>query len=220
MKDKLISASILSADFGHLAQEVNDVMEAGADYIHFDVMDHHFVPNLSFGSVVCSALRKAKIKAPIDVHLMVENPEQYIKPFAKAGADLITFHPETVSDVEAVVDAIHAAGMQAGLVFNPDKPVNISIDLARKLQMILLMSVFPGFGGQCFIEETFDKIQETREWLDKNNINAILAVDGGIKVENIKEISKAGADYFVIGSGLFSANDYAERVRELRAEIK
>ncbi len=220
MKHKKIAASILSADFAHLGDEVNAVLKAGSDTIHFDVMDHHFVPNLSFGSVVCQALRKAGISAPIDVHLMVDDPEAYILPFAKAGASIITFHPETVDDVDAAIDKIKESGMEAGLVFNPDKPVDIALDTAKKLDMILLMSVFPGFGGQTFIKDVLQKAKDTRAWLDENHLNIVLAIDGGIKVENIQESAAAGVDYFVVGSGLFSADDYAARVAELKEQIK
>lgn len=219
MVKKIISASILSADFAHLADEVFAVLDAGCEYIHFDVMDNHFVPNLSFGAPICASLRKAGIQAPIDVHLMVDNPESFIKPFAEAGASLLTFHPETVEDVAQVVDEIHAAGMGAGLVFNPDKPVTIAAEVAIKLQMVLLMSVFPGFGGQAFMPEVLEKARTTRRWLDENNLDALLAIDGGIKVENIADAAAAGVDYFVMGSGIFSAEDYQQRIQAIKNAI-
>jgi ribulose-phosphate 3-epimerase len=212
----IISASILSADFAHLADDVNAALAAGADQIHFDVMDHHFVPNLSFGAVVCKALRKANITAPIDAHLMVTDPENYIEPFATAGANLITFHPETVNDVSAAIEKIHKAGMQAGLAFNPDKPVDINDELLKKLDMILLMSVFPGFGGQAFIPEVMDKIKKTRDRVNQLQLKTYVAVDGGVKVDNAADIIKAGADFLVIGSGLFSADNYQQCVQDLR----
>ncbi|OGO95152.1 MAG: ribulose-phosphate 3-epimerase [Coxiella sp. RIFCSPHIGHO2_12_FULL_42_15] len=220
MKKQILSASILSADFAHLANEVNAVLQCGIDYIHFDVMDHHFVPNLTFGAGICSALRNAGITAPIDVHLMVDDPDVYIEPFAKAGASLITFHPETVTNVEAVVDKIRAHQMGAGLVFNPDKLVRVNEILARKLQMILLMSVFPGFGGQPFMPEVLEKARQVRQWMNQHQLHAYLAIDGGIKVDNIAAAAQAGCDYFVIGSGLFSANHYQERVADFRRQLR
>lgn len=220
MKSHFIAASILSADFANLASDVNAVLEAGADTIHFDVMDHHFVPNLSFGAVVCDALRKAGVKVPIDVHLMVTDPEAYIEPFAKAGADLISFHPETVVDVSAVVKKIKENGLQAGLVFNPDKPVEVDDSLAESIDMILLMSVFPGFGGQKFMPEVLEKAKVTRAWIDKKGHPTLLAIDGGIKAENVALAAMSGVNYFVIGSGLFSASNYSERLSELRMALQ
>jgi len=216
---KIIAASILSADFAELGKESIDVLSAGADVIHFDVMDHHFVPNLSFGAVICQALRQHKITAPIDVHLMVDHPEHFIDAFAKAGASMLTFHPETVDDVEGTLQKIRDAGMQAGLAFNPDKPVDISDTLLKSLDLILLMSVFPGFGGQAFIPEVLEKIQQTRQRIDQLNASTRLSIDGGVKVNNIAEISEAGADFFVLGSGLFGADDYTACIQALRKEI-
>lgn len=214
---QLISASILSADFANLAQDCEQAIAAGADMIHFDVMDHHFVPNLSFGAVVCDSLRRAGITAAIDVHLMVENPDQYIEPFAKAGASLITFHPGTTPDVAATVAAIHAAGMQAGLAFNPDEDIIVADDLLKRLDMILVMTVFPGFGGQAFMPECLPKIRELKTRLATLEQSLIISVDGGIKVETIAAAAEAGADCFVVGSGLFNALDYYDRIQALRA---
>jgi ribulose-phosphate 3-epimerase len=216
---KIISASILNADFAALGQEVSEVIAAGIGSIHFDVMDHHYVPNLSFGAHVCDSLRQAGITAPIDVHLMVTDPEHYIEPFAKAGANIITFHPETVTDVAATIAMIQDHGMQAGLAFNPDQMVDINEALLSQLAMILLMSVFPGFGGQSFIEAVYQKIAATRVWLDQHNSSAMLAVDGGVKLDNIKQISSAGADFFVVGSGLFAADDYQSQVAQLLSQL-
>ncbi len=220
LRKTTIAASILSADFAHLGQESHDILNAGADVIHFDVMDHHFVPNLTFGAHICDALRNDDITAEIDVHLMVTDPESYIAPFAKAGANRLTFHPETVGDAKSVCDKIHAVGMQAGLAFNPDKPVNIPADLFSDLDMILIMSVFAGFGGQQFIPESLEKIRATKKLIEQYNPNIILGVDGGIKVDNIAQVVNAGANFIVMGSGLFDADDYAERVKMLRTQIK
>lgn len=216
MPKKIISASILSADFANLGSDCLAVLQAGADAIHFDVMDCHFVPNLSFGAIPCKALRDFGITAEIDVHLMVEEPENYIAPFAKAGASRLTFHPETCKNPEIILQKIRDAGMEAGLAFNPDKSVALSDQLLASLDLILMMSVFPGFGGQFFIEETTNKIIVIRQRLDALKAKTLLAVDGGIKAENIGKISQAGARYFVVGSGLFSADDYKKRVKQLR----
>lgn len=219
MPKKIIAASILSADFAHLGKETTDVITAGADVIHFDVMDHHFVPNLSFGAVVCKALYAYHNTALIDVHLMVEEPENYIDTFAEAGASTLTIHPETVDNVGSTLQKIRDAGMQTGLAFNPDKPVDISDEILKSLDLILIMSVFPGFGGQSFIKETLEKIRETRERIDKLHAKSHLAVDGGIKINNIGAVSQAGADFFVVGSGLFSADDYSQQIKLLRDEM-
>lgn len=218
-KKHIISPSILSADFANLGREVNDALNAGAGAIHFDVMDHHFVPNLTFGAPICSSLRKHGVTAFIDAHLMVEEPDKFIDEFAKAGADLLTFHPETTRDIDKTIDLIIASGMQAGLAFNPDKPVVVTPAQLSKLSMILLMSVFPGFGGQSFIPTTLDKIISTRALINKHNPNCYLGIDGGIKVDNIGIIAQAGADFFVVGSGLFEADDYGERMQKLYQEI-
>ena len=220
MPQKIISASILSADFSRLGEDSSAVLAAGADAIHFDVMDHHFVPNLSFGAIPCKALRDYGVTAEIDVHLMVDAPEAYIEPFATAGASRLTFHPEVVENPIATLQKIRAAGMQAGLAFNPDKPITLDDEQLASLDLILLMSVFPGFGGQRFMQDTLEKIQQTRQRLDALHANTLLAVDGGIKADNIAIASQAGANYFVVGSGLFSADNYAERMQALRTNIE
>ncbi len=220
MKNKsIISASILSADFCRLGEEVRHVISAGADHIHFDVMDHHYVPNLSFGAVVCESLRKGGITAPIDVHLMVENPESYFAPFAKAGANLITFHPETVPDIKKSFQKLRDLGLQMGLAFNPDQEVTISDEVLVEINMILIMTVKPGFGGQSFDESCIEKIEHTRERLEKTGSKAWLGVDGGIKVDNAAKVAKAGADFFVVGSGLFHAPDYQQYLGQFRSEL-
>lgn len=211
-----IAASILSANFAHLGRECHGVIAAGADEIHFDVMDHHYVPNLSFGAVVCEGLRKDGITAPIDVHLMVTDPEKYIEPFAKAGANRLTFHPNTVIDVSRTIDLIHAANMKAGLAYNPDKPVELPNNILVKLDMILLMSVFAGFGGQKFIPESLEKIREIKKLIEQHNPKILLGIDGGIKTDNIKSVVDAGANFIVMGSGLFNADDYTKTMRDIR----
>lgn len=220
MTNKIIAASILSANFATLGEDTQAVLDAGAERIHFDVMDHHFVPNLSFGALVCKALREYGIDAPIDAHLMVDDPQPYIEAFAKAGATLISFHPETAKDVGAMIDTIKSADLKVGLTFNPDKPVEIDDDVLQRVDKILLMSVYPGFGGQSFIPECLDKIQSTRMLLDEKKCDAFLGVDGGIKVDNIGEIAAAGADYLVVGSGLFNADNYRDRVSELKNAMR
>lgn len=212
----LIAASILSANFARLGEECRAVISAGADSIHFDVMDHHFVPNLTFGAHICSALRNDGITAEIDVHLMVTDPEKYIAPFAKAGANRLTFHPVTVQDPATLCKKIHDAGMQAGVAFNPDKKIEIPEKLFSQLDMILIMSVFAGFGGQPFILESLEKIRATKKLIDQHNPKILLGIDGGIKVDNIRSVIDAGANFIVIGSGLFDAKDYAERIKIIR----
>lgn len=215
----IISPSILSADLGDLANDVKAVTEAGAHEIHFDVMDHHFVPNLTFGAPVCASLRKKGITVPISVHLMVTNPDDFIDEFSKTGADTIIFHPETSENPANTIEKILAAGMQPGLVFNPDKPVEVSTKLLEKLHIILIMTVFPGFGGQEFIEDTLSKITGTRDLINKANLPIRVGVDGGIKVDNIAKVAKAGADFFVVGSGMFSADNYQNRIEEILKEL-
>ncbi|OGT34212.1 MAG: ribulose-phosphate 3-epimerase [Gammaproteobacteria bacterium RIFCSPHIGHO2_02_FULL_39_13] len=216
----LIAASILSADFARLGEECKNIIDAGADSIHFDVMDHHFVPNLTFGTHICSALRKDGITAEIDVHLMVTDPEKYIAPFAKAGANRLTFHPITVKDPQTLCKKIHDAGMQAGVAFNPDKKIEVSDKLFSQLDMILIMSVFAGFGGQQFIPDSLPKIRETKKLIDQYNPTILLGIDGGIKVDTIRSVVDAGVNFIVMGSGLFSADDYAERIKIIREKIK
>lgn len=215
-KPYILSASILAADFAYLADDINAAIDAGIDSIHFDVMDHHFVPNLSFGAPICQSIRDAGITLPIDVHLMVTNPEHYIEPFAKAGANAITFHPETQQDPHQLLKIIKEKGLEAGLVYNPDIAVALQPEVLRDCDIILLMSVFPGFGGQSFMPEVLDKIQSTRTLLDQEQSNAKLAVDGGVKDSNIHQITEAGADFLVVGSGLFAADDYHAQVKKLR----
>ncbi len=219
MKNKWISASVLAADFAHLAVDVDRMVAAGVDWIHFDVMDHHYVPNLSVGPMVCRALRQAGLAAPVDVHLMVTHPADYVDAFAKAGANLISFHPETVQDVGGLLQQIRNQGMKTGLVFNPDQEVLISEDELSHVDMVMLMSVFPGFGGQSFIDETIGRIVSLRQRLDQGRHDIMLAVDGGVCIDNVRQVSEAGADYFVMGSGLFGADDYAERVQDVRVAM-
>lgn len=214
-----LSASILAADFANLKNEIDAVMAAGCDYVHFDVMDNHFVPNLTFGAPICAALRKAEIKAPIDVHLMVTEPEKFIVPFAKAGANILIFHDEVVDNQALMVKKIKAAGMEPGIAFNPSTPVNIEPEIFSDLKLILIMTVNPGFGGQSFMPECLEKIKHARQLIKKNGAKTFLAVDGGIKVDNIKIVKEAGADFFVVGSGLFNAEDYQQRINQLREQI-
>lgn len=217
MNKTQISPSILAADFANLGQEVNAVLKAGAGAIHFDVMDHVFVPNLSFGAPIAASLRKAGITAQIDAHLMVIEPEKFIDEFAKAGTNMLIFHPNATHDVDETIDKILAAGMQAGLAYNPDKPVDATPTQLKKLSMILIMSVYAGFGGQKFIPETLDKIRSTRELLNQHNPNCQIGVDGGVNVDTIASVAAAGADQFIVGSGLFGADDYEQRMNELCA---
>ena len=222
MADYRIAPSILSADFARLGEEVAEVIRAGADLIHFDVMDNHYVPNLTFGPMVCAAL-KPYATVPVDVHLMVEPVDDLIHAFAKAGANIITFHPEASRHVDRSLGLIKEYGCQAGLVLNPATPVNILENVLDRLDMVLLMSVNPGFGGQSFIPNTLVKIRKVREMLDEyerqNGRHIALEVDGGVKTDNIAEIAAAGADTFVAGSAIFGKPDYKAVIDEMRQQL-
>ncbi|WP_300481571.1 ribulose-phosphate 3-epimerase [uncultured Neisseria sp.] len=222
MTDYRIAPSILSADFARLGEEVAEVIRAGADLIHFDVMDNHYVPNLTFGPMVCAAL-KPYATVPVDVHLMVEPVDDLIHAFAKAGANIITFHPEASRHVDRSLGLIKEYGCQAGLVLNPVTPVNILENVLDKLDMVLLMSVNPGFGGQSFIPNTLVKIRKVREMLDEyerqSGRHIALEVDGGVKTDNIAEIAAAGADTFVAGSAIFGKPDYKAVIDEMRQQL-
>jgi ribulose-phosphate 3-epimerase len=215
-----IAPSILSADFARLGDEVRDVLDAGADIVHFDVMDNHFVPNLTFGPMICKALRDAGIEAPIDVHLMVEPVDRIIPDFAKAGATYITFHPEASRHPDRSLGLIREEGCRAGLVFNPATPLDWLDYVLDKVDMILLMSVNPGFGGQAFIPATLDKLRQVRKIIDESGFDIRLEVDGGVKVDNIGEIAAAGADTFVAGSAIFGSDDYAATIAAMRSKIE
>lgn len=219
MPDFRIAPSILSADFARLGEEVDAVLEAGADYVHFDVMDNHYVPNLTIGPMVCKALRDYGVTAPIDVHLMVSPVDRLIGDFAEAGATYITFHPEASLHVDRSLQLIKDAGCKAGLVFNPATPLDAASYVLDKLDMILLMSVNPGFGGQSFIPSTLSKLTEARELIRSANRSIRLEVDGGVSAKNIREIAEAGADTFVAGSAIFNAPDYAQAIAAMRHEL-
>ncbi len=219
MLPAFIAPSILSADFARLGQEVDAVLAAGADLIHFDVMDNHYVPNLTIGPMVCAALRKYGIKAPIDVHLMVEPVDQLIGDFAHAGASYITFHPEASRHIDRSLGLIRDAGCKAGLVFNPATPLDALRYVFDKIDIVLLMSVNPGFGGQSFISGTLDKLREARRLIDASGRAIRLEIDGGVKLQNIGEIAAAGADTFVAGSAIFNSADYATTIAEMRRAI-
>lgn len=219
MNDKLIAPSILSADFARLGDDVAKVLAAGADIVHFDVMDNHYVPNLTMGPMVCSALRKFGITAPIDVHLMVKPVDRIIPDFAEAGASWITFHPEASEHVDRTLQLIRSCGCRAGLVFNPATPLDVLRYVIDKVDIILLMSVNPGFGGQSFIPSALDKLREARGIIEKSGRDIRLEIDGGVKTDNIRAITEAGADTFVAGSAVFGSPDYKTTIDAMRAEI-
>lgn len=215
----LIAPSILSADFARLGEDVTAVLDAGADIVHFDVMDNHFVPNLTIGPLLCAALRKHGVEAPIDVHLMVEPVDRIIPDFAKAGASYITFHPEASKHVDRSLALIRDEGCKAGLVFNPATPLSCLGHVIDKIDMVLIMSVNPGFGGQKFIASALDKLREARALINASGREIRLEIDGGVKVDNIGEIAAAGADTFVAGSAIFGSDDYAATIAAMKAEI-
>ena len=215
----VIAPSILSANFARLGEEVDSVLAAGADWIHFDVMDNHYVPNLTIGPLVCEALRKHGVSAPIDVHLMVKPVDRIVPDFAKAGASLISFHPEASEHIDRTLQLIKSHGCQAGLVFNPATPLSHLDYVLDKLDLVLIMSVNPGFGGQSFIPAALDKLRRAREIIDRSGRAIRLEIDGGVKVENIGEIAQAGADTFVAGSAIFSEKDYRGVIGAMRTAV-
>jgi len=219
MRDCWIAPSILSADFARLGEEVDAVVAAGADLIHFDVMDNHYVPNLTIGPLVCEALRKHGVKAPIDVHLMVKPVDRIIPDFAAAGATFISFHPEATEHVDRTLQLIRERGCKSGLVFNPATPLDWLDHVLDRVDLVLLMSVNPGFGGQQFIESVLPKIAAVRALIDRSKLPVRLEVDGGVKVANIGRIAAAGADTFVAGSAIFGAPDYAATIAAMRREV-
>jgi ribulose-phosphate 3-epimerase len=219
MPEYLIAPSILSADFARLGEEVTNVLAAGADIVHFDVMDNHYVPNLTIGPLICEALRKHGITAPIDVHLMVKPVDRIIPDFAKAGATYITFHPEASEHIDRSLQLVRSLGCKSGLVFNPATPLDYLKYVIDKIDMVLLMSVNPGFGGQSFIESALDKLREARKIIDDSGRDIRLEIDGGVKVDNIRKIAEAGTDTFVAGSAIFNTPDYKATIAAMRAEL-
>jgi len=214
-----IAPSILSADFAKLGEEVDNVLASGADIVHFDVMDNHYVPNLTIGPLVCDALRSHGVTAPIDVHLMVKPVDRIIPDFAKAGASYITFHPEASEHIDRTVALIKEQGCKAGLVFNPATPLHYLDHVIDQLDMVLLMSVNPGFGGQSFIPSSLDKLRVVRKMIDDKNLSTRLEIDGGVKTDNIKDIASAGADTFVAGSAIFNTDNYKSTIDSMRSEL-
>ena len=218
-QDNFIAPSILSADFAKLGEEVDDVLVAGADIVHFDVMDNHYVPNLTIGPLVCEALRNHGVTAPIDVHLMVKPVDRIIPDFASAGASYITFHPEASDHVDRTIGLIKESGCKAGLVFNPATPLHYLEHTIEQIDMVLLMSVNPGFGGQAFIPHTLEKLKTVRKLIDSHGLATRLEIDGGVKIDNIKEIASAGADTFVAGSAIFNTENYKATIDKMRSEL-
>jgi ribulose-phosphate 3-epimerase len=219
MQPTVIAPSILSANFARLGEEVDAVLAAGADWVHFDVMDNHYVPNLTIGPMVCEALRRHGVTAPIDVHLMVEPVDRIVPDFAKAGASMITFHPEASRHVHRTVQLIRSHGCQAGIVLNPATPVDVLDWVLEDIDMVLLMSVNPGFGGQAFIPSALEKLRRVRSMIDASGRAVRLEIDGGVKADNIGEIAAAGADTFVAGSAIFNAPDYADVIGRMKAAV-
>ena len=219
MQPTVIAPSILSANFAKLGEEVDAVIKAGADWVHFDVMDNHYVPNLTIGPLVCEALRKHGVTAPIDVHLMVQPVDRLVPDFAQAGASLISFHPEASAHVHRTIQLIKSHGCQAGLVLNPGTPLDVLDWVLDELDMVLLMSVNPGFGGQGFIPSTLDKLRRVREKIDASGRAIRLEIDGGVKADNIAQIAAAGADTFVAGSAIFNAGDYVDVIARMKAAV-
>jgi len=215
----VIAPSILSADFARLGQDVNDVLEAGAEWVHFDVMDNHYVPNLTIGPMICQALRDYGVTAPIDVHLMVEPVDELVPQFAQAGATLISFHPEASRHVDRTISLIREHGCQPGLVLNPSTPLGQLHWTLDKLDLVLLMSVNPGFGGQSFIPHVLDKVSKVRELIDASGREIRLEVDGGVKIDNIAAVAAAGADTFVAGSAIFGSDDYRNTISRMKENV-